>query len=257
MERIFVNVGEHPIKELTIKLLDPKDIFVDSSLSKIFTQREGSDIIAVKPYFEYMLAAQAKASFSRFIVEKDKDCVYHHEEIIEVPDAKVLEEFIAENQPKQDAYNAEYKRQKESHPEWFETQMSVENIADYVSPYIKSDRLYIPKDLISIVDAYKFSNAYLKEIGKDESLPRTSKTVISNQFKEDWAKITSKIKEDTGVKTEAELKQDCIAKGYVKPDKKTRLKLSRQPAQNVTELKSFAESFAEFTFERELEKIGG
>lgn len=250
--KFIVNVGDNPLKDLCIKLIEPKDIFVEDNSSKIFTQREGSDIIMVKPYLSYMLAAQAKASYSRYIIEADKDCKFHHEEMVEIPDPKALEEYIFKNKKCKAEYDLEYREQRAKHIDWFKNQSSVENIAQYVSPFIKSSSIYKPKDILSIIDSYKYANAYLKEIGKSDELPRIDKKVISPEFKKEWKAICSTIKEKTGYKTEAELKKEVLAAGYISLNKKTRLKLDRKPGVNIHELIPFSESFMEFIFENEI-----
>lgn len=254
MIRHITCIGNEPFSnDSYIKLLSNENVFTEAGSSKLFKQKEGTDIVTFTPFALYILANHAKFDFSKFIIQLDGDKKYHVSSVNEVPDEEAIKDIKKEQEKRMFEYNNEIKELKEKHSEWFTTQESIENIAPYIKGFM--DRMtYKPSNIEAIVDAYKASNAALKQIGMDD-IPKVTKRVILPEYKEQWKDINSDLMKKMNVLTDAQIKQKVIDDGHMIKKESTRLTLNRKPATNTTQLDLYLQNFVDELFAEAIENI--
>lgn len=206
--------------------------FIDGKVDGIISER----------FISYIIGTQAKKSFARLIVEKDKELKYHAETISFEKDPEAVKEALSKYQKEKNEFDRMINAWKEENKDMFEKVPYVPDVSIYARGF------QLPKNIQFTVEeavqGYKLSNALSNHIKKNKESVQTSfKIMIKPEFKEEYDIIRNCYSTSIGLPSEKEIKDTVVKEIKVV---KTRLKLNRKPYEDANPFYKYAEGYVDY-----------
>lgn len=222
---------EYKNNGLDMSIFTNKDTLIDIDKSSVnnfkakneFVNDNISDIIVgskITPFMRYIITSQASVDFKKALIESDKQIGKY---TVKTTKNEADKNYLYGVWSKQIEVNAKYAVAidsfKSSHSDWFETTYAIANIAPYIDYFISSsDHNKVIKNISSssiedVFNVYKCINDAKKNIDRN-SLPKTEKTTVKNEYKDQWKAISDSMKAEYSYKTFEQIEKEVIAAGY-------------------------------------------